>query len=383
MLNRRKIATFGLVLTAVVSMSVAGCGGSKDVGEAGSGSSGGGSAPDPSYIKIGTASQTGVYYPVGGGIAKRVNEGSAAHGVQASVEATDGSVFNVNALMTGDLDFGIVQSDRQYQAWNGEAEWESAGPQKKLRAVCMLYTEMVTLAAATDVGITSVADLAGKTVNIGNPGSGTRVNAEDVLAAAGLDPASDLETMDITAGESPKLFQDERVDAFFFTVGHPAGTFMELVSGRRPVGFVPIEGEAVGKLIEVKPYYESAKIPVDNYAGIGNASDVSTIGLRTSLVTSAEVDEDTVYEVTKAVFDNLDDFPGSSPGAYLPEGGRNGAGQFRAVAPGCGALLRGSGPALAGKRSRNEQGTTEATGRCIARVGSKSAYDGRGLARRL
>lgn len=317
MFKGKFLANFALVSTLTATAMFSGCGGSTESNTSASAETAV-TPPKPSYIKIGTASQTGVYYPVGGGIANWVNQGSAEHGIQASVEATDGSVFNINALMTGDIDFGIVQSDRQYQAWNGEAEWASTSKQEKLRTVCSLYTEMVTLAAAADAGIDSVADLAGKTVNIGNPGSGTRVNAEDVLAAAGLDPATDLETMDITAGESPKLFQDERIDAFFFTVGHPAGTFMELVAGRRAVKFIHIDGDAIESLIEDKPYYQQARIPIGNYPGIEGDRDTPTIGLKTSLVTSTDVDDDVVYEVTKAIFENLGNFRGAHPAlAYL------------------------------------------------------------------
>ncbi len=322
-----------LALTALCTAFLAACGGS--------GTSSG--APETTYIKIGTASQTGVYYPVGAGIAQWVNKAQSDHGVQASVEATDGSVFNINALMTGDLDFGIVQADRQYQAVHGEAEWAAHGAQSNLRAVCSLYTEMVTLAAAEDAGIEQVGDLKGKRVNIGNPGSGTRVNAIDVLTAAGLDPETDIDTQDITAGESPKLFQDNRLDAFFFTVGHPAGTFMELTAGTRPARFVSIAGPAVTSLIASKPYYSTANIPVADYPGILNTSDAATIGLKTTLVTSATVSDDVVYAVTKAIFDNLDAFRGTHAALNYLKAEEMVQGNFAPLHPGAARYFQEAG----------------------------------------
>ena len=138
------------------------------------------------FVTIGTGGVTGVYYPTGGAISRMVNAKYDEYGIKATVESTGGSVFNINAVMSGDLDFGIAQSDRQFQAYNGLAEWKDAGPQKDLRAVFSIHPEAVTLVASVDSGIQSVADLKGKRVNLGNPGSGNLQNAKDVLAAAGL-----------------------------------------------------------------------------------------------------------------------------------------------------------------------------------------------------
>ncbi|MEN8199121.1 MAG: TAXI family TRAP transporter solute-binding subunit, partial [Thermodesulfobacteriota bacterium] len=129
------------------------------------------------FVTIGTGGITGVYYPAGGAIAKMVNKKKEKYGIRATVESTGGSVFNVNAIMAGDLAFGVVQSDRQFQAMKGMAEWKDKGPQKDLRAVFSIHPEAVTLVAATDAGIKNINDLKGKTVNIGNPGSGQRQNA--------------------------------------------------------------------------------------------------------------------------------------------------------------------------------------------------------------
>src|SRR5690606_34304660 len=137
-----------------------------------------------------------------------------------------------------------------------------------LRAVCSLYTEMVNIVAADDSGIRSVADLRGKTVSIGNPGSGQRRNAIDIFTAAGIDWETDIRAEEVRAADSAKLLQDGRIDAFFFTVGHPAGTFMEASAGRRKVRFVPVTG--MDALIAAQPFYRNVKIPLDLYDQIAN-----------------------------------------------------------------------------------------------------------------
>ena len=166
------------------------------------------------FVTIGTGGVTGVYYPTGGAISRMVNAQSDQYNIKATVESTGGSVFNINAVLNGDLEFGIAQSDRQYQAINGLAEWESAGKQADLRAVFSIHPESITLVASSESGISSVSDLKGKRVNIGNPGSGNLQNAKDVLAAAGL-TESDVLAESVKAVEAPGLLNDGRIDAFF------------------------------------------------------------------------------------------------------------------------------------------------------------------------
>ncbi|HFQ89769.1 MAG TPA: TAXI family TRAP transporter solute-binding subunit [Desulfobulbus sp.] len=260
------------------------------------------------FVTIGTGGITGVYYPTGGAIAKMVNKKKKEYGIRATVESTGGSVFNVNAVMNGDLEFGIVQSDRQYQAWHGLAEWKDKGPQKDLRSVFSIYPESVTLVAAVDSGIRSIKDLKGKKVNIGNPGSGTRQNAIDALNAVGIDYRKDLQAENVKASEAPGLLQDGRIDAFFYTVGHPSGAIKEATSGARKVRFVSISGPGIDKMLAKYPYYAKSVIPVKMYPGAQNDKDVPTFGVKATLVTSIKVPNDIVYAVTKEVFVNFDEF---------------------------------------------------------------------------
>jgi hypothetical protein len=259
------------------------------------------------YVTIGTGGVTGVYYPTGGAIAKMVNQKRKEYNLRATVESTGGSVFNVNAIASGDLEFGVVQSDRQYQAYNGTADWEGK-PFKKLRAVFSIHPELVTIVAAADKGINTVADLKGKVVNIGNPGSGQRGNAMDLFEAAGLDPDKDFKTEGLKAAESAGMLQDGRIDAFFYTVGHPNGSVKEAVSGALKVNFVAVPKEITDKLVAKFPYYAQADIPVDMYPGVANTADVPTFGVKATFVTSADVPDDIVYAITKEVFENFDDF---------------------------------------------------------------------------
>ncbi|MCK4536439.1 MAG: TAXI family TRAP transporter solute-binding subunit [Desulfuromonadales bacterium] len=259
------------------------------------------------YVTIGTGGVTGVYYPTGGAISKMVNKKRKEYNLRATVESTGGSVFNVNAIMVGDLEFGVVQSDRQYQAYNGTADWEGK-PQKKLRAVFSIHPESVTIVAADDAGINSVADLKGKRVNVGNPGSGQRGNTLDLLAAAGIDYKTDLKAEGIKAAESAGMLQDERIDAFFYTVGHPNGSVKEAVAGARKVKFVPVDKAIVDKLVAQFPYYAPSIIPIKTYPGVTNKADVASFGVKATFVTSADVSADVVYIITKEVFENFDEF---------------------------------------------------------------------------
>ena len=259
------------------------------------------------YVTVGTGGVTGVYYPAGGAISKMVNAKKDQYKIRMTVESTGGSVFNVNALMNGDIEFGIVQSDRQYQAFNGKADWEGK-PQQKLRAVFALHPEIVTLLAAADKNINSLEDLKGKVVNIGDPGSGQRGNAIDLFQAAGIDYEKDMQTEGLKAAESAGMLQDSRIDAYFYTVGHPNGSVKEAVAGARKVKFVPISDEIVNKLVTQFPYYAPAKIPIRYYPGVMNDEDSPSFGVKATLCTNADVPEDIVYNITKELFENLDTF---------------------------------------------------------------------------
>ncbi len=258
------------------------------------------------YVTIGTGGVTGVYYPTGGAISKLVNNKRKDYNLRMTVESTGGSVFNVNALGAGDIELGVVQSDLQYQAFNGKGEWEGK-PVKNLRALFSIHPEAVTILAAADKNINSVADMKGKVVNIGVPGSGQRVNAVDLFEAAGISVDKDLTAEGIKPAESASMLQDGRIDAYFYTVGHPNGSIKEAVAGTRKVSFVPVAADLVKKLTDKMPYYAPAEIPVDAYPGVANSANVPTFGVKATICTSAEVPEDIAYAITKEVFENIEE----------------------------------------------------------------------------
>jgi TRAP transporter TAXI family solute receptor len=268
---------------------------------------GGCKAKKTRFVTIGTGGVTGIYYPTGGAISRMVNKKFDEYWIKATVESTSGSVFNINAVLNGDLEFGVVQSDRQFQAYNGLAEWSESGKQTELRSVFSVHPESITLIASEKSRIKEVKDLKGKKINLGNPGSGQLQNSKDVLKVAGL-TEEDISAEYVKAVEAPGLLQDERVDGFFYTVGHPNGNIKEATSGRIKVFIVPIKGRDIDNMLKKYPYYAKSKIPHSFYPLALNAEDIETIGVKATFVTSKLVDEGIVYAITKEVFENLDEF---------------------------------------------------------------------------
>jgi TRAP transporter TAXI family solute receptor len=267
---------------------------------------------DVKFVTIGTGGVTGVYYPTGGAISRMVNKKSGVYGIKATVESTSGSVFNINGVASGDLEFGVAQSDRQYQAYHGLAEWSDAGRQTDLRSIFAIHPESITLIASEESGIVEVADLIGKRVNLGNPGSGQLQNSRDVLESVGITEKG-ISAEYVKAVEAPGLLQDERLDAFFYTVGHPNGNIKEATSGRIKVRIVPITGPEIERILEEFPYYAKSLIPNEFYPYALNEDDIETIGVKATFITSKNVAEEVVYAVTKEVFDNLAEFRGLHP----------------------------------------------------------------------
>ncbi len=270
-----------------------------------------------SFITIGTGGVTGIYYPTGVAISRMINKKYDEYNIKATVESTSGSVFNVNAVLNTDLVFGVVQSDRQYQAYNGLAEWSEYGKQTDLRSVFSIHPESITLIASEKSGIRGIEDLKGKRVNLGNPGSGYLQNSRDVLKAVGLNEKNDLSAEYVKAVEAPGLLQDGRIDAFFYTVGHPNANIKEATSGRIKVFIVPITGAGIDKMLTKYPYYAESIIAHSFYPYALNTEDVATIGVKATFVTSKNTDESVVYAVTKEVFENFEVFKSLHPSYEL------------------------------------------------------------------
>ncbi len=256
------------------------------------------------FITIGTGGVTGVYYPTGGAICRLVNKGRKEHGIRCSVESTGGSVYNINTIREGELEFGVVQSDWQYHAYNGTSQFE--GQQfEGLRAVFSLHPEPFTVVARADAGVETFEDTKGKRVNVGNPGSGSRGTMEVLLEAMGWTMDDFSIATELKPAEQAAALCDNQIDVMTYTVGHPSGAIQEATTSCDAV-LVDVEGEAVDKLIEENPFYRKAVIPGGMYRG--NDEDTNTFGVGATLVTSADVSEDAVYTLVKAVFDDFEDF---------------------------------------------------------------------------
>jgi TRAP transporter TAXI family solute receptor len=257
------------------------------------------------FITIGTGGVTGVYYAAGGAICRLVNKDRAKHNIRCSVESTGGSVFNVNTIKAGELDMGVAQSDVQFNAVKGAANFQKDGPFKELRAVFALHPEPVTVVARKEANIKSFADFKGKRFNVGNPGSGTRSSLEELIGAMGWKLSDFGLASELKADEHGPALCDGKIDGFFYLVGHPSANIQDptTVCGAK---LVSVTGPAVDKLVKEKPYYAKATIPGGLYPG--NDQPTQTYGVLATFVSSSKVPADTIYAVVKGVFDNFDEF---------------------------------------------------------------------------
>jgi uncharacterized protein len=256
------------------------------------------------FVSIGTGGVTGVYYPTGGAICRLVNKNRKEHGIRCSAESTGGSIYNINTIKAGELEFGVAQSDWQFHAYNGTSKFEEAGPFEKLRSVFSVHAEPVTVIARDDSGIENISDVIGKRMNIGNPGSGTRGTWEVLEAALGWERSDLALAAEMKSAETGAAVCDGKIDAYFWLVGHPSALTQESLASCA-AHLVNVTGPAIDKLIADNPYYRSATIPAGMY---NNEEDITTFGVGATFVTSADVPEEVVYVIVKAVFDNFDQF---------------------------------------------------------------------------
>ncbi|MFG6176976.1 TAXI family TRAP transporter solute-binding subunit [Halomonas sp. THAF12] len=255
------------------------------------------------FITIGTGGQTGVYYVVGQSVCRLVNRLEDAN-IKCNAPSTGGSVANVNGIKSGELDMGVVQSDVQYQAYNGTGNFEGEA-YDKLRAVFRVHGEPLTILARADSGIESLDDLEGKRVNIGNPGSGQRNTMEVVMDAKGWTEDSFALASQLDAAEMASALADNNIDAMAYVVGHPNGAIQEAtttVDSR----LISLNDEDIQGIVEEYPYYSMSVIPGGIYKG--NPDDVETFGVAATFVTDSDTSEEVVYQTVKAIFDNFDRF---------------------------------------------------------------------------
>ncbi|MGQ0663608.1 MAG: TAXI family TRAP transporter solute-binding subunit [Pseudomonadota bacterium] len=264
-----------------------------------------GAAQQQKFVTIGTGGVTGVYYAAGGAICRLLNKDRKSHGIRCSVESTGGSAYNINTIKASELDFGMAQSDVHYNSLKGLGAFKEAGPWADLRAVFSVHPEPFTVLARKETGVTKFEDFKGKRFNIGNPGSGTRLSMEELLNALGWKTTDFALASELKADEHGSALCDNKIDGFFYGVGHPSANIQDPTTtcGAKLISVI---GPAIDKLVAANPYYAHATIAGGLYAN--NPQPTQTFGVMSTMVTSAKVPADTVYLLVKAVFENFDEF---------------------------------------------------------------------------
>lgn len=257
------------------------------------------------FAIVGTGGVTGVYYPAGGSICRMVSRLREDHGIRCAVESTSGSIYNLTKIRERDLDLAIAQSDWHHHAVQGTGEFAEKGPDASLRSLFSLHAETFTIVARKDSGITSVKDLKGKRVNIGNQGSGQRATMEVLMRQLGWTHSDFAKVLDYKSADQAEALCRGEFDAMVFVVGHPSASIKEATSACDSL-VIPVQGPEIGKLIEQHDYYRIVEIPGGMYRG--NPNPIKTFGVGATLVASAELPDDVVYEVVKAVFENFESF---------------------------------------------------------------------------
>lgn len=249
-------------------------------------------------MTMGTGGTAGTYYGYGGVLGQYIKNNAQ---IGVTVVSTDGSKANIQGIQAGNYQLGTVQSDVMAYAWEGTRSFEKEGKVDSFRTVAGLYAESVQL-VTMDKDIKTVADLKGKSVSIGAPGSGVYFNAIDVLTAAGLTEA-DIKAQYQSFADSADALKDGKIDAAFIVAGAPTPAITELCT-TNDAYLVPIDGAVAEKLMADCPFYTTFKIPAGTYQG--QTEDVTTVTVKATLIVSADASEEDVYKLTAAIFDNID-----------------------------------------------------------------------------
>ncbi|MEH0074560.1 TAXI family TRAP transporter solute-binding subunit [Pannonibacter sp. Pt2] len=267
-------------------------------------------AQDLKFFTIGTGGTAATYYPVGGVIANAISnppgsrpcaEGGSCGvpGLIASAVSSRGSVDNLNAISSGLRNSGFAQSDVAYWAYTGTGTMQGQAPAEKLRAIAALFPEHIHLVALADSGINSVADLKGKRVSLDEPGSGTYVDANLILEAAGLGVA-DVTAEALKPDAASDALRNGQIDAFFFVGGYPTGAIVELASAAK-IKLVPIDGDTAASLTGKHAFFASSDVPEGVYEGV---PATTTVAVGAQWITSSDESEELVYEITKALWND-------------------------------------------------------------------------------
>ncbi|WP_394235358.1 TAXI family TRAP transporter solute-binding subunit [Niallia oryzisoli] len=293
---KKKTSYLMTVLVVALSLILAACSGSSEETSGDSTDKDGGSKK-PKFISILTGGTGGTYYPLGGAFANIISEET---GIETNAETSGASAENMTTLKDGNAEIAFSQTDIAAYAAEGKLMFEGAKIDN-VQAIGTLYPETIQIVTTEKSGIKSVEDLKGKKVSVGAPGSGTNPNAEQILEMYGM-TFDDIEKKDLSFDESTAGIQDGTIDAAFVTAGTPTGA-VEGLSATEDIVIVPIEQDKIDALIKKYPYYVQDEVAKGTY---GLEAAVSTVAVQAMLVVRDDLSEDVVYDITKAIFENLD-----------------------------------------------------------------------------
>ena len=250
-------------------------------------------------MMMGTGGTSGTYYAFGGVLAQYMTDYTD---YRVTAVSTAASKANIQSIGDGDYQIGFTQSDVMNYAWDGSRSFETDGPCRDFRVLGALYAETVQLITMKE-DIKSVSDLKGRSVSIGAPGSGVYFNAMDVLEGAGL-TVDDIKPQYQSFDDSKEALKDGQIDAAFIVAGAPTSAITELAT-TNGVFLIPIEEELRDTIMRSCPYYAPLEIPADTYPG--QSEPIETITIKATLIVDTDIDEDTVYALTAAIFDHVDE----------------------------------------------------------------------------
>ncbi|MBT2771262.1 TAXI family TRAP transporter solute-binding subunit [Halomonas sp. ISL-60] len=259
-------------------------------------------------LSIATGGTGGVYYPIGGGFAEMIN--NHIEGAQATAEVTGASVENMGLIMRGDADLALALADTVYQAYNGTDDFEGRQVEN-IRALASVYPNAVQLVTLAESDIETIADLAGKRVSVGAPGSGTELNARALLEANGIS-YDDFTPQRLNFNETADAIRDGDIDAGFWSVGPPTSSILNLAA-TRDIRLIGLSDEEVANAQAEEEVFAPYELAAGMYDGMDEA--VQTLGIPNVLVVNSEMDEELAYQLTQLLFENTDELIAVHPAA--------------------------------------------------------------------
>lgn len=318
-MNKKLLLSFLLMLMLSVALVACGGGNDTDNNADGNNNNGDAEADAPDFLSFLTGGTSGTYYPLGGAIATIISDET---GIQTDAVSSNASADNIEALRDGEAEIAFTQTDVASNAVEGINSFDG-DPVDNVLGLGALYPETIQIVTTDKSGIESVEDMEGKKISVGAPGSGTYVNAEQILEVHGLS-MDDIDAQNLDFGESTGGIQDGNIDAAFITAGTPTGAVEELQASA-DVSIVPVEKDKADELIEEYPYYAEDTVEEGTY---DIEEDVDTVAVLAMIVVTDDIPEDTVYDITKAIYENTDDIAHDKADAISKDAALDGLGDL-------------------------------------------------------